>query len=273
LLVSDELRSIAGVVMTKESIKLRVSELQNAFKHTQYIEKKALRDFYAANSSDFSEQKFRRVLYRLEKNSIISSTGSGVYYLYEDEEPRKMKYRPNPSESLNRIAKRMKKSFPYLKYQIWETRILNEFLVLQLGQNHLILDVEKDATSSVFNQLSEKYTGKIFLDPDRSTMARYVQPLPEAIIISKLVSQTPMGRKVEAIPYAPIEKILVDLLVDDEKFDTLQENELIAIYNGFFDMYLVDPKSLLRYAGRRNAIPKLQEFVSNRTKIKIFGLD
>lgn len=262
----------SGCQMEQENIDVRVSELNKEFTHTQHIEKKDLWDFYKRFYPNLSDQYFRRILYRLEKETIISSIGSGVYYFHKDENPPKQKYRPNPSASLRLLNERMKNAFPYIDYQIWETKILNEFMVLQLGQNHLILDVEKETTSSVFNRLSEAYAGKIFLDPDRSTMERYVQQLPEAIIISKLISQTPMGNKVEEIPYAPIEKILVDLLVDDDKFFTFRGNELVVIYNGVFNTYLINQKSLVRYAGRRKAIPKLKNFVINKTQIEIYGL-
>jgi hypothetical protein len=141
-------------------------------------------------------------------------------------------------------------------------------MLLQLGQNHIILDVEKGTENSVFNQLSEAYSGKIFLNPSRLTMERYVQQLPEAILISPLISQTPMGKKTEEIPYAPIEKILVDILVDDKKFFIFRGNELVSIFNGVFNSYLIDEKSLVRYAGRRKAINKLKAFVINETQVE-----
>jgi hypothetical protein len=258
--------------MEHENIDARISELSKEFTHAQYIKKKDLKDFYQHDDPNLSDQDFRRILYRLENKAIISSAGSGIYYIHKNENPPKQKYRPHLSESLRLLNEKLKATFPYLDYQIWETKILNEFMVLQVGQNHLILDVEKETTDSVFNRLSEEYSGKIFLDPDRSTMERYVQQLPEAIIISKLISQTPMGNKVEGIPYATIEKILVDLLADDEKFFTFRGNELVSIYNGVFNSYLINSKSLIRYAGRRKAIPKLKDFVINKTQIEIFGL-
>ncbi len=258
--------------MKKENIDVRISDLNKEFTNTQHIEKKDLKDFYIRFYPNLTDQYFRRILYSLEKEELISSTGSGVYYFNKNENPPKEKYFPKPSQSLKILNEKMRITFPYINYRIWETKILNEFMVLQLGQNHLILDVEKGTKSSVFNQLSEEYTGKIFLDPDSSIIERYVQQLPEAILISNLISQTPMGRKVEEIPYAPIEKILVDLLVDDEKFFTFRGNELISIFNGVFNSYLIDQKSLVRYAGRRKGISKLKKFVINKTQIDIISL-
>jgi len=258
--------------MKNENTDVRISDLYKEFSNSQGIEKKELKTFYMRFYPNLTDQHFRRILYSLKKEALITSIGSGVYYLNKDDVPQKKKYVPNPSQSLSILNEKMKNTFPYLNFQIWETKILNEFMVIQLGQNYIILDVEKDTTSSVFNQLSEEYLGKIFLEPDSSTMVRYIQQLPEAIIISKLISQTPKGRKIKDVPYAPIEKILVDLLVDDEKFFIFQGNELAMIYNGIFNSYLINQKSLLRYAGRRKAISKLKKFVVNKTQIDIHGL-
>lgn len=254
--------------MKKENIDLKLLELNTKFKNTKYIEKKDLKDFYLRLYPDLTGQYFRRILYALEKEALISSTGSGVYYFNKDKDSLKKSYHPSPSQSLRLLNVNIKESFPYIKYLVWETRILNEFMLLQLGQNHIILDVEKGTENSVFNQLSEAYSGKIFLNPSRLTMERYVQQLPEAILISPLISQTPMGKKTEEIPYAPIEKILVDILVDDKKFFIFRGNELVSIFNGVFNSYLIDEKSLVRYAGRRKAINKLKAFVINETQVE-----
>jgi len=259
--------------MKKENIDLKIFDLNKEFKNTKYVKKKDLKNFYFRLNPYFTDQFFRRILYSLEKEELISSTGSGVYYFNKDENPIKKKYLPSPSQSLRILDAKIKDTFPYIKYLVWETRILNEFMLLQLGQNHLILDVEKGTENSVFNQLSEAYSGKIFLNPSSLTMERYVQQLPEAILISTLISQTPMGKKVEEIPYAPIEKILVDLLVDDKKFFTFRGNELVSIFDGVFNSYLIDEKSLIRYAGRRKAINKLKKFVINKTQVEFNSLN
>jgi hypothetical protein len=92
---------------------------------------------------------------------------------------------------------------------------------------------------------------------------------PGSIIISKLISQTPRGRKIDRVPYAKIEKILVDLLVDDEKYFVYQGQELVSIYENVFDCYLIDVRSLFRYAGRRKADQKLRNFILEKTRVEL----
>ena len=58
-----------------------------------------------------------------------------------------------------------------------------------------------------------------------------------------------MGKKISGVPYAKIGKILVDILVDDEKFYVFQGQELVSIFENVFANYWIDEKSLFRYAG------------------------
>ena len=153
--------------MKEENANLKISELNKAFQNTDYVDKKVLRNFYLQHNPYLTDQDFRRVLYALEKEEVISSTGSGVFYYTGNENPAKKKYIPSPSQSLQDLDRKFKETFPYLKYLVWETRIFNEFMILQSGQNLIILDVEKGTEDSVFNKLSEAIFGKGFSKPQQ----------------------------------------------------------------------------------------------------------
>jgi CMP-N-acetylneuraminic acid synthetase len=148
-------------------------------------------------------------------------------------------------------------------------------MVHQPGQNQIILETEKGTEDSVFDHLTEIYPAQTFLDPDRITIQRYAFQQPESIIISKLVTQTPMGKRVDGVPYAKLEKIMVDILVDDDRYFLFQGQELASIYENAFAHYLIDEKSMTRYARRRNAVPKLKKFLLNHPRIRFmqFSLD
>lgn len=257
--------------MKKNSIELNIHEFKNKFSGQKYVSKTDLRNFYQLLYPDLTEQAFRRILYALEKQNLIISTGRGIYIFQNPistQHPQKKKFIPTLSPNVKMVNDEIKGTFPYLDYLIWETKILNELMIHQPGQNQIILETEKGTGDSVFNHLSELYPGQTFLDPSRITIERYVIQQPETILISKLVTQTPMGKRVNGVPYAKIEKILVDILVDDEKYFIFQGQELVSIFENAFAHYLIDDKSLLRYAGRRNAIPKLKQFVRNQTRIE-----
>lgn len=133
--------------------------------------------------------------------------------------------------------------------------------------NFLIVETEKDVRESVFNHLTKSHTGKVFVSPDRLTLEKYVSQQSEPIIVSNLISRTPKGQRSKNVTYAKIEKILVDLLTDNDKFYAYQGQELIHIFENVFQVFQINETSLKRYAERRNAVQKLRYFIQDQTKI------
>jgi hypothetical protein len=262
--------------MERNHFELNKPDLINNFSGQKLISKADLRNFYHLRSPNLTEAAFRRILYMLEKQHLLLAIGRGIYTLQDplsSQLTQKKKFAPTLSPNVKKLNDEIHEVFPYLGYLIWETKILHEFMVHQPGQNQIILETEKDAEDSVFNQISESYPGKTFLDPDRIMIERYVFQHPEAILISRLISQTPMGEKINGVPYAKIEKILVDILVDDKKYFIFQGQELVNIFENVFANYRIDEKSLQRYARRRNAIPKLKLLLLNHPKIEFSQFD
>jgi len=106
----------------------------------------------------------------------------------------------------------------------------------QPGQNQIILETEKDTMESVFNYLNDRHSGKVFLQPDRETFARYILTRTESIIVSNLITQPP-HQKVNDIPAPKMEKILVDIFADDDVFYVFQGQELVYIFDAIFERY------------------------------------
>lgn len=64
-------------------------------------------------------------------------------------------------------------------------------------------------------------------------------------------------------------KILVDILVDENKYYVYQGRELSSIFENAFDTFTINQDSMLRYAGRRTAQDKLKWFILNKTNLKL----
>jgi len=262
--------------MKNADIDLNAIELRKRFSPKRYASKADLEKFYDQLYPNLTYQDFRRILYSLEKQNMIASSGRGIYAIQSSvstQNTLKKRFVPTLSQNIKEISDELQDTFPYLHFLAWDTIILHEFMLHQPAHHDVIIETEKGSEDSIFNKLSEKSPGKTFLNPDRIMMERYVLQQSEAILISKLITQTPVGRKVNGVPYAKIEKILVDILVDDEKYFIFQGQELVSIYENVFDRYLIDEKSMLRYAGRRKAIVKLKHFILSQTQIELMQFD
>jgi len=125
-------------------------------------------------------------------------------------------------------------------------------------------------SESVFNFLQGRLMGKVFLDPDRLTFERYILPLLESVVVTPLRTQVP-SQRIDGIATPKLEKILVDMFVDDEIFFAFQGDELAHIYETAFMRYRISQKSIFRYAERRNAEGEIRDFIQQKTKIQLIG--
>ena len=255
--------------MKNDVSQLHLYELKKAFLASGRVPKSALRGFYGRFDPALTEQAFRRILYALEKRQALTPIGAGLYALHEAiASPSKKNYVPLWSLTHQALKQALQVTFPYLETLSWETGILSEWMTHQPGGNQIILETEKDACESVFNALQQKYPGQVFLEPDRAMMERYVLPLPESILISRLITQSPKKR-LHGVTFPRLEKILVDLFVDSDQFFAFQGAELVHIFENSFAAYWISEKTLFRYAGRRKAASKLNDFIQLHTDIKL----
>lgn len=249
---------------------LFLPELRSTFSGCRFFGKADLRNFYQKQFPLLSETAFRRIIYALERSKHIIAVDAGVYqFPILNTLPHALeKFTPSLSAELRQIEREVRTAFPFVEILIWETRLLHEFMLHQPGQSQMILETEKEAAESIFNYLQGRFMGKVFLDPDRLTFERYILPLSESIVVTPLFTQAPT-QKIDGITTAKLEKILVDVFVDNAIFYAFHGSELVHIFETAFARYRVSQKAIFRYAGRRKADRKLREFFQQKTNIHL----
>jgi hypothetical protein len=251
---------------------LSISKLLDTFSQRELVRKVELRNFYDLEIPELTEQTFRRILYFLEKERCIIPLGAGIYGLSNPSLPsNKNKFVPDLSLAAQELSADVRRTFPYTQYLTWETRVLHEFMIHQPGQNQIILEIEKDAAESVFHKLNELLPGNIFLEPDKTTFERYVMNSPGSILLLHSFTQAPTIKS-EGVVTARLEKILVDIFSDEDRFYIFHGQEMIHIFENAFSRYWINPKTLFRYAGRRRAAEKLRYFLNIETRINLSTL-
>lgn len=172
---------------------------------------------------------------------------------------QKKSFEPKIGNQERSISELIQSRLPYTDYCIWNTSTINQFMVHQPFQFIDMVEVEKEAASSVFNYLKgEGYSA--FLKPGKEIMNNYLQDSERSVIIKPLITEAPV-QEIENIPTITIEKLLVDLFTDDVIFSAYQGRELSTIFQEAFNAYTVNLKKLLRYADRRKQRAKLADFL------------
>lgn len=164
------------------------------------------------------------------------------------------------------LNSKLRKNFPYLDYCLWTSALFNEFMLHQPGKFFLIVEVDKDATESVFYFMRQnKYS--VFLEPSKEILNRYMLDEKETWIVKSLVSEAPT-QNISGIQSTTIEKLLVDLFCDTVILDAQQGSERDTIIKDVFDKYTVNENKMLRYADRRRKKKEFNEYLNRISKFR-----
>ena len=161
------------------------------------------------------------------------------------------------SELAKSVASMIETNYTDVNFTVFETRQFNEFMNLQIGKNTVLVSVESGLENYIFQDLSEKYPGKVLLKPTKEIMWTYLQE--NSIIINKLPTEAPKSasEKWMTVP----EKFLVDLAADKILKALITPSQIEYIYEGYLNHYQIDIKKMLRYARRRTCEDNLKVYI------------
>ncbi len=195
-------------------------------------------------------------IYSLVKFGVLARIGRGKFTLGEGKN-----FIPALTRSLKILNKRLHDQFPYLQTCIWNTSLLNEFMLHQPGRFYTLVEVDKDGVESVFYFLKGN-SKNVFLDPKPDILSRYASEVQNAIIVRTLVSEAPT-QVIQGVNTTTIEKLLVDIFSDDTLFASQQGGELLEIFREALSKYAVNESRMLRYANRKRKKAKLEPYLEN----------
>lgn len=224
-------------------------------------------DILAAASmtqAGFRETQLRNLMHSLLQGEDIIRVGRNRYVLSdENNAPLKREYRPQYSDGASELRDQMEHAFPYLDYQIWELRWLNEFTNHLVGSNVILLEVPKDAGGYVYSTIARNYAGPILLQPSQKELDYYGGS--NGAIIGGLISESP---SLQDDPHTPaLEKIIVDLFANRILRMMLSQGDYPFLLDAVFTKYRVNQTRLFRYARRRNKEDEIRQFIVNNTEI------
>ena len=224
--------------------KLNIDKLRSHFKSRKSFETKDIVAFYKKYDSGVKQTTVNWRVYSLVQMGLLNRIGRGKFIIGEGK-----KFIPEISSKMKAIHTKIKKEFPFLKVCIWHTSSFNEFMVHQPGRFYLLIEVEKEATQSIFYFLKEaKYS--VFIEPTADLLEKYLPSGNESLIIKSLVSEAPI-QNVKGIITASLEKMLVDVFCDRVLFSAQQGAEMRTIFKEALNKYSVNENRMLRYADRR----------------------
>lgn len=218
-------------------------------------------EFYRTLEPEVKKTTVNWRIYNLVQEGVLNRVGRGKFSLGKSDA-----YIPEISNKLNSVYKKMKSDFPFLNVCLWDTSVLNEFMLHQPGRYYQLIEVDKDAMESVFYYLKDR-NYSVFIEPSEQLIRRYMIDVKEPWIVKSLVSEAPI-QLVDEISTVTIEKLLVDIFCDPVIFNAQQGSEMNHIFNEAFEKYTISESKMLRYASRRRKKKELDNYLNETSKYR-----
>jgi hypothetical protein len=139
-------------------------------------------------------------------------------------------------------------------------------MIHQPGRFYILIEVEKEATQSVFFFLKEeKYP--VFVEPTEDIFEKYLSEEKENLIVTSLVTESPL-QKIDGLNTVTIEKMLVDIFCDELIFSAQQGSEMKTIFLEAMSKYSVNENRMLRYADRRRKKESFRIYLNSISNLR-----
>lgn len=224
--------------------------IKSYFKDGQKLPKEELVISIKKDFPEWSDNTINTYISRLKNDGVLSNPARGVYELGTPHQ-----FDPKISPKLKMLHRNISSGFPHIKFCVWDSSWLSDFMKHQPFKNFTVIEVEKDAAESVFNLISETYKS-VFINPNEEIFERYINNSDKVIIIKNLVSEAPLI-EVNKTTIPPLEKLLVDMLIDYELFSA-QQGEIDFIFKSASKKFSLNELKMKRYALRRNRLQELE---------------
>ena len=224
------------------------------YKMNSYIKREELVKMIKEESNYMNESSIRWTIYDLVHSKQITKIDSKHFikgYLHTYKVVR-------CSEQRKEVENKIKQYYPYIDTIIYESNLLNEWVNHQISKNVVFVQVEKDFTDYIYRMLKEKTKLNILLKPDKKEF--YLNDENNSVVITNLITQSP---KVKNTYNIKIEKLIVDLYSKDLITEFISMNEYESVIEQIYRSYVVNSKTLLGYAKRRNVEDKVFQAIKD----------
>jgi len=241
--------------------KIIENRLIEEFKDRVSFSREELLAFFRNYEPDLKEGTFGWRIYDLKDRNILKSLRRGLYSI-----SYKPKYNPVLSPELIKLTRKMLEKYQEIKYCIWETDWLNEFSLHQSSKRILIIEIEKDFVESLYYHLKDNFNHDLYVNPDNKVIDFYISESNYPVIIKKLITRSPIGKRIEnkvKLSTPLLEKMLVDLYIEEKLFYFCQGSELVHIYENAIKNYTINFTKLFSYAKRREREKEIKSFIMN----------
>ncbi len=207
----------------------------------------AVKRFLSDRDIQLADGTLREYMSEAMAAGIVTNAGRGWYSRHTE----LVSLDPDPVVN---IIRTVDKSFPLLDFCCWSTIQFNAFAQHLIGRPTLMLYTESDALETVAENLRE-VGWNAWVNPGQKDVERFVRPGENTVILRPAISKQPAA----ANHAAPIEKALVDLMVESARLKLMDDNEVQRIVDAVLQGGMVQLSTIIGYAEIRGLNVKSRE--------------
>lgn len=222
---------------------------ENKYSHKELVE-----ELKTLNPT-LSDSTYQWVIGNLLRDGKICRLGYDAYS--KPGTSSKKEYYPDYSDLALELISKINETYPYVKFTIFETVMMNAFLNHLIAQNTIFVQVEKECSIYVFRFLQENGYQNIMYKPSLNEFELYWAK--DGIVVTDLISEAPLRTKESYVIL--LEKMLVDMCVDKLILNTYSKAEIPDVIEQAQSCFRLDKTRLLRYARRRNREKEMKKYL------------
>ncbi len=218
-------------ILVKEIISLK--ELSSYF---NYDDVKKLLD---EKNIPITNSTLKTYLHSFTKDKVIFDAGKGWYSSIEKQ------FELN-KEPVKDIIKNIKQKFPLLSFSCWSTEQLNSFTHHILSKFITFVFTDSDYIRNTAEILNDAgYSA--YENPTKPEIAKLFKINEKTVVLRPSITKQPENNK----NYAPIEKIIIDFLMENRNFKIMEKAEAEKVAKKVLVFGRINMSVMLSYSKRR----------------------
>lgn len=201
-----------------------------------YLSLTAVKRSLADAEIKLADDTLRKYMSEAMAAGIVTDAGRGWYSRHT--KPVSLDTKP-----VAKIIREVKKAFPLLDFCCWSTVQFNSFAQHLIAQPTILLYAESDTLEIVADHLRDA-GWKSWANPGKADVERFVRPGEGTVVLRPAKSGQPEAKD----HVAPIEKALVDLIVEANKLHLMDAAEVQRIMDTVLGSGLLQLTVLNGYA-------------------------
>lgn len=210
--------------------------LKEAFPYFSFEDVKKL---LTEKGTSITNSTLKTYLYMLKKEKKIFDAGNGWYSFIE-------KSFTLNAKPVRKVVKTIKQKLPLLPFSCWSTEQLNPFTHHVLSKFVTFVYIDSDFVKNVAESLRE-FGYNVYENPNKVEIEKQFHLTNQTIVIRPIITKQPCNNE----NTAPIEKILVDFLIENQKFKIMERSEAEKVVGLILVSGRINIATLFSYSKRR----------------------